>query len=302
MTAPRDLLFVADRRFVLSDDGPLDADAARPGDFASLAGAVEPVAATAADAPARPRPALDPDVARLLSALRRGTYLDYASASSTAVDEAIMRTYLAADPPPAAEMPWSGPLAWLPHPAHGTGERRSAGGGRTPGIGRLLLSGFGHLRTASFLGLFDVVLKPVPSKGVRHPFDAYVTVEPGAAWAGLAPGTYRYVPSLHALEHLAAETVEAGIGAGDEGGRAAGLGTGVGLVVVAVFDRVHWRYREPAGYRDLYLDLGHLTATLDAVAEDASLRLTPVEPAALGAPVVALEREVAAAYRLEDRT
>ncbi|MFE5302039.1 SagB/ThcOx family dehydrogenase [Streptomyces sp. NPDC056632] len=302
MTAPRDLLFVADRRFVLSDDGPLDADAARPGDFASLAGAVEPVAATAADAPAGPRPALDPDVARLLSALRRGTYLDYASHAATAVDEAIMRTYLAADPPPAAEVPWSGPLAWLPHPAHGTGERRSAGGARTPGIGRLLLSGFGHLRTASFLGLFDVVLKPVPSKGARHPFDAYVTVEPGAAWAGLAPGTYRYVPSLHALEHLDTGAAEAGIGAGDEAGRAAGLGTGVGLVVVAVFERVHWRYREPAGYRDLYLDLGHLTATLDAVAEDASLRLTPVEPAALGAPVVALELEVAAAYRLEDRT
>ncbi|MBV7674094.1 hypothetical protein STHAL_32115 [Streptomyces halstedii] len=300
MSEPLDLLLVADRRFVRSDDGLLDAGAARPADLAALAArpamwAVPRTAASTAAAVTGPAPALDPDVSRLLAALRRGTYLDYASDGATAVDESIMRTYLDAEPPPPTETPWSGPPAWLPHPAYGTEAPRSAGGSRTADIARLLLSGFGHVRTASLLGLFDVVLKPVPSKGARHPFDAYVTVGPGSAWAGLAEGAYRYVPSLHALERLDDPSTDRPSGGGEE------KGEGVGLVVAAIFERVQWRYREPAGYRDLYLDLGHLTGTLGAVAEDASLSLTPVArpPASLGG--VPLESEIVAAYHLEDR-
>ncbi|MFF9425105.1 SagB/ThcOx family dehydrogenase [Streptomyces sp. NPDC014746] len=324
MNGPLDLLFVADRRFVRSDDGLLDAGTARPADLTSLADRTaglaalpDPAAPGSADGtrpgPAYgttnrttastvgvgvtgPAPALDPEVSRLLSGLRRGTYLDYASDEAMEVDESIMRSYLDGDPPPPTETPWSGTPAWLPHPAYGTRAPRTRGGPRTADVARLLLSGFGHLRTASFLALFDVVLKPVPSKGARHPFDAYITVGQGAAWVGLAEGAYRYVPSLHALECLDAPSPDERSGDGQDETE------GVGLIVTAVFERVQWRYREPAGYRDLYLDLGHVTGTLGAVAEDVRLSLTPVARPPAGLVGVPLESEIVAAYRLGERT
>ena len=71
------------------------------------------------------------------------------------------------------------------------------------------------------------------------------------------------------------------------------------LITTVIFDRFQWRYRHAWNYKDLFYDLGHVSATLKFVAEELGVALKPVV-GELSLPGTApLFEEVIAMYRLE---
>lgn len=204
------------------------------------------------------------DITRVLAARSRGRYLDYADKNALETDRALMMDYLLADQAPAPEPDSGGALVWLPHPAFVRLR------GLPSAVAELLLMGFGVLRDADFLGLFGVPLKAPPSKGARHPFDAYIAVGPDV---DLPAGVFRYVPSKHALFPV---------------GPATKAHTGVAIAVTVVFERVQWRYREVSGYTDTLLDLGHLKETVQVAAGELGLylRTVPIPEGVSDTPLV----------------
>lgn len=239
MTAAHlDLLFVGDRCLVVAPGHRRDATSATPGSLAAL------VADTAGTGSSN-------DIGDFLAARAHGTYLNYADDTALDTDRMIMEEYLATCPPPPVEPAQVGDPIWLPHPAFPHDDDPF---GR---LGALLLLGFGVLAEADFLGLQTVPRKAAPSKGARHPFDAYVIV--GDGW-DLPPGTYSYLPSIHALARC-------GVGSTS--------GPNLVIAISVLYERVQWRYREAAGYSDLLLDLGHLRETLRLAACHLSWSLKP---------------------------
>ncbi len=111
-------------------------------------------------------------------------------------------------------------------------------------------------------GLGTVALKTSPSAGARHPGEVYVLA---CRVRGLRPGLYHYRADTHRLERLrhgatARQLVQ--YLAGQTWFRdAAAL-----MLMTAVFPRSHWKYRDPAAYRTVVLDAGHLCQTFCLVA------------------------------------
>lgn len=130
-------------------------------------------------------------------------------------------------------------------------------------LSALLFWPFGVQRGASFLEVLPTFLKSVPSKGCRHPFDAFVVSRQSGV---LDDGGYYYDPEHHCLhpvhnpENLDSEK-------------------GLFLAVFCSFERVQWRYRQSWAYKDLYLDLGHIVETLRLVANETEVDLVETEPA-----------------------
>ncbi|MFF7898248.1 hypothetical protein ACFZCV_05410 [Streptomyces sp. NPDC007920] len=203
------------------------------------------------------------DTDRFLALRRARRYADYRDDSVFDMDRALMEQLLAVSPPPSPETVFEGPRIPLPHPAvHRPDSLLNA-------VSAMVFAGFGRLRPATFLDVLDVHLKPVPSDGARHPFDAYLRVPPGQA---IPAGTYGYLPSAHSLVSVPPASPD---------DNAPGVFT---LHIKAVFERSQWRYRQGIAYESLALDYGHAMATMRAVANESGLRITP---SAHGCPVVA---------------
>ncbi len=256
----RELVFVSDRSYVTEPGRRVEATHIEPHDL---------IAALADDEPSAPRD----DVGVLRAAAAAGEYLDYGHANAEQRDRALMLEYAKGDPPPTDDTVPSSSIVWLPHPAFA----------RTPGVAstvsELLLLGFGVLQTADFLGVHTVAKKGPPSKGARHPFVAYVAV---GGSDQLPSGLFRYRPWEHALERIGESSTD---------------GSALHLVVTMRYERLHWRYRETAGYSDGLLDLGHLVAVLAATARRLELEIDPVS-AASGVPDAVLVEEAVLAWRI----
>ncbi|MFJ4864002.1 MULTISPECIES: hypothetical protein [unclassified Streptomyces] len=207
--------------------------------------------------PAAPAPVGNYDLNRFLTVRRARKYADYSDDSVFDTDRALMEELLSVSPAPSPETWFEGPRVQLPHPAVQTPNSVLRG------VSDVLFAGFGRLRPATFLDVLDVHLKPVPSDGSRHPFDAYVRVPPGTS---VPAGTYGYVPSAHSLVSVPAASP-------DDNER--GVFT---LQVNVVHERSQWRYRQSVAYESLALDHGHALATMRAVAAESGLRLTPSMP------------------------
>lgn len=206
------------------------------------------------DSPAIPY--ADRHVRRQHRIRRARHYHDYASPTVYAEDAARMRARLVTEPPPAPEPAVAGPVLRLPHPA--------VSGPWSPlaALGHLLFHGFGLLRPATFLDTLAVQLRPVPSFGARHPFDAVVVLPPGTEFEA-PPGRYRYLPSRHSLVHTG------GVPATRPAAR---------LEIRAVYERVQWRYRHAFAYEMVLLDLGHLRQQLRLCAPPLGIELTERAP------------------------
>lgn len=212
--------------------------------------------------------------ARYMATKKAVRFLDYSDPEVHHHDRAVMERYLKDGPPPPVDAAPSGARIELPHPAFGLADTGAAR------VGYLLFSGFGTIRRARFLDLFPVLLKPVPSKGARHPFDALLRVRDSSLFDA---GLYRYLSTAHALAVKSRGPAEPGPAAT--------------LTVLAIYDRVQWRYRESASYKDLFLDLGHLTETLRQVASQLRVALEPrSEQPPVGIPMV---EEPVASFDLE---
>lgn len=199
-------------------------------------------------------PRADPRVQRQQQLRRARHYSDYAAPTVFDDDASHMRTLAARESPPPLEPGPLGPTLRLAHPAT-TASRSSLAA-----LGHTLFYGFGVLRPARFLDVLDVQLRPVPSFGARHPFDAVVTLPP-CNFLGAPAGCYTYVPSNHML--VRHDDAPPGI-------------TTVVLEVRAVFERVQWRYRQAIAYEMLLLDLGHLRQQLTLSASGLGLNLTEI--------------------------
>ncbi|MEZ4236986.1 MAG: hypothetical protein R3F59_12705 [Myxococcota bacterium] len=174
----------------------------------------------------------------------RERLLDHAAPEARAIDRTLLDAALPDAPAPVVVRE-PRPLA---HPAFGP--PRTA----FERLAHLVLWSCGTLRDATYYGdRLPVSLRAVPSKGARHPFDAWVChPEAGDGW-------FRYDPHTHGLA-TEAEPL--------------GLPRRPGLALTCVFDRVQWRYRHAWDYHELLLDLGHLRANLRTVADALRLELT----------------------------
>ncbi len=117
-------------------------------------------------------------------------------------------------------------------------------------------------------GVKEVTIRPatlrtVPSGGSRHPFETYLLIN---RVEGLAPGLYRFVSVGHQLV-----PIDLSEGVSERITHAAGKqvfvqNSAVTFIWVAVAYRTVWRYQE-RGYRDLFLDAGHVCQNLYLAAE-----------------------------------
>lgn len=231
------------------------------------------------------------EVIRFVSFRKSVRFVDYADPEVLQQDRQNMEDFERAEPPPTIYKNYQGaPQINLDHPA--TSSPHDA----FSRLSHLLFWGYGKLREVYFHQL-PALLKPVPSMGARHPFEAYVLVEGNDM---LNSGIYHYRVETHALERISA---------GGKDGASCGfvgreridnpLATTAILITTVIFDRFQWRYRHAWNYKDIYYDFGHVSATLKFVAGELGIGLKPAvsEPSLPG--TAPLTEEIIAVHRLE---
>jgi SagB-type dehydrogenase family enzyme len=109
--------------------------------------------------------------------------------------------------------------------------------------------------------IVDLPLKMTPSGGGRNPYEAYVCVRDVT---GLAPGTYHYSAIERSLGVVSAEPPPPfpSLLAGQQWTAPASAI----VFLVANFDRVMWKYQDPAAYRVVMMEAGHIAQNIMLVA------------------------------------
>jgi SagB-type dehydrogenase family enzyme len=102
-----------------------------------------------------------------------------------------------------------------------------------------------------------VALKTSPSAGARHPLEAYVAV---LRVRGLPRGLYHYSPDTHSVELLRRGCRSQQFGSYLAGQSWYGSASAL-MFMTAVFKRNQWKYPDPAAYRTVILDAGHMCQT-----------------------------------------
>lgn len=125
---------------------------------------------------------------------------------------------------------------------------------------------FGRLRSRTVLrdGVKrELLRKTSPSGGARHPTEAYVAV---IDVDGVTPGMYHFCVETNSLDRIAdlpdMRSVEVLFEGPFRSRQEMATEPSAVVVMTSVFERVMWRYREPRTFRTLFMDVGHLTATL----------------------------------------
>jgi SagB-type dehydrogenase family enzyme len=205
-------------------------------------------------------------------------HADYANPDVFDMDRDIMISY-AAQPPPliAKEMYGISDDITLPHPAYDRTEDP------LNKIGHFIFYTHGKLRDASFLDLLPSQFKCVPSKGGRHPFEAYIAA---SHCAFLPNGLYHYPVLDHCLRPISAN--ESNMPQG-----------GLYFYVTALYDRYQWRYRDSWAYKDLFLELGHLKETIRQTSEALDFALQEISIPSMLFPETPFFEECLLAYRLD---
>ena len=102
-----------------------------------------------------------------------------------------------------------------------------------------------------------VALKTSPSAGARHPLEAYVAA---LRVRGLPPGLYHYSPEKHLLELIRIGCTSRNFASYLAGQSWYGSASAL-MFMTAIFRRNQWKYRDPAAYRTVVLDAGHMCQT-----------------------------------------
>ncbi|MDF2940536.1 MAG: nitroreductase [Gammaproteobacteria bacterium] len=187
-------------------------------------------------------------------------HADYSSSTVFNEDKDEMKTYLTSSEIPKLFKNYD-VLAdiQLFHPAHGAPLTKQQK------ISTLLFYAFGQLREATFLDLLPAMLKMVPSKGARHPYDLYLIDNNGKIFS---PGFYYYRPDKHCLELI--RNISSKTGKDKPNSL-------LQLFIVVNYERYQWRYRHSWAYKDIYLDLGHITEMLNLASQHLNLHLTEAD-------------------------
>lgn len=124
----------------------------------------------------------------------------------------------------------------------------------------------------------DLLRKTSPSGGARHPTEGYVaaiTVD------GLEPGFYHFAVGRRTLDLVAPLPPSPPMAMdmlfqGPYRCRSRhGFEPRAIVIFSSMFERNMYRYREPRTFRTVFLDVGHLTATLEIVAASMGIRCYP---------------------------
>lgn len=130
----------------------------------------------------------------------------------------------------------------------------------------ILSTTFGHLRNRTVLrngSKKQLIRKTSPSGGSRHPTEAYVAV---LEVEDVPAGLYHFCVETNSLDRIndlpPPEQLEVIFEGPFRSRQETGTEPAAIVVMTSVFDRVMWRYREPRTFRTLFMDVGHLTTTL----------------------------------------
>ena len=125
-------------------------------------------------------------------------------------------------------------------------------------LGDLLRLTAGVVQSIDDDQLGAALLKSSPSAGARTPAEVYVYAD---RVAGLGSGLYHYAPTRDGLEAIG-PPVPRELRLSAVGGQP-WLADGAALVIhTAVVERTRWRYRSRRAYRDILLELGHVSQTM----------------------------------------
>lgn len=214
-------------------------------------------------------------VMKYLSARYSINYADY-SKDAYEIDFELMQQYLQESPAPNIYKSYPNlPVIKLDYPFASDAILANSR------LGHFLFWNFGVQRQATFYNLFPVLIKNVPSKGARHPFEAYILNNSDNV---LESGYYHYNSKNHELEVL--PKIDLNLS-----------GSKMLLVVTVIYERIQWRYRHFWAYKDMYYDLGHLQNNLFDVARELGIKITPI-PVDNRFDIESLREECIALYEL----
>ena len=138
---------------------------------------------------------------------------------------------------------------------------------------RLLSAVFGVLRSRKLSNdsaiIADAIRKTSPSGGCRHPTECYIFAR---SVKGIPAGVYHFNVAICTLDfiaplpHKAFESYDL-----FSGPMRAPFIIDAFLVLTSVFERNMYRYREPRTLRTIYMDVGHLLATLEITSQGLGL-------------------------------
>lgn len=198
------------------------------------------------------------DLKEYLTLRSNVSYADYSKSTVSELDSSIMKQYIEIDRQPPLTKHWLFKKSLAVELLDGASIEKPVLAAKISNMLRLV---FGVQARFRYLGLFDVFLKSVPSKGARHPFEAYIV--DGLGEFATDPKVYYYHPERHALAPLKPQNLP--------------LPAAVCLVVTIRFERIHWRYRHSWAYKDLFFDIGHLIFQIKTVAKYWGLSLYDVQ-------------------------
>lgn len=125
-------------------------------------------------------------------------------------------------------------------------------------LGTIVQVAAGPVEVIDHPTLGEVVLKTSPSAGARSPVELYLY---SRNISGLDAGLYHYAPRRNAFERIggavAAPTLLAAVGDQPWLAESAGL-----LIYSAVLERTSWRYATARAYRDVLIEVGHISQTV----------------------------------------
>lgn len=125
-------------------------------------------------------------------------------------------------------------------------------------LGTLVQLAAGPVQRIDHPEVGTVLLKTSPSAGARSPIEVYVHV---TAVEGLEPGLYHFAPLRGGLERLgppaAPQQLAAAVGGQPWLSECAAL-----IIYTAVLERTRWRYETRRAYRDILIEVGHVSQTV----------------------------------------
>jgi SagB-type dehydrogenase family enzyme len=133
-------------------------------------------------------------------------------------------------------------------------------------IAALMATTFGYLTPPGRRGR---TTRTSPSGGARHPIEAYLIA---IDVADMAAGTYHVAAERGLLNRVGDLPEPSVLDAMFPGFLMATFPHRAMVVFTALFERNAYRYREPRTYRTIFMDAGHLSATLELAARSAGLR------------------------------
>ena len=131
---------------------------------------------------------------------------------------------------------------------------------------------FGKLRSRRVPGngsVPDLLRKASPSGGSRRPTEGYVFAR---SVRGLDGGAYHFAVGTNSLDRIADLPPAGELRACLNGPSHAPFRPDAFMVLTSLFARNLYRYREPRTFRTIFMDVGHVLATLEIAAHGLGLR------------------------------